>query len=153
MESSGGEDEELIQAVTPAAASKTLPLPQALRELARGLEGTLHVELDIDPAMGRESRRLPDDLSSELMSLVGDVVRALTAAGAEGCRVALNGSDDDVFVSVRATAEQLPDVKQLEPAGAAMEARGGRFTVSAKGNAITVTAEVPVRPVEDAEAA
>jgi hypothetical protein len=138
---------------TPAAPELALPgvpLEPALRALALGIAGTLDLTLELDgavDAVDEDGHALVDEaLRSQLFRIVGDAAHVLAAAGASVGSLQLRRTNGDITLTITGggidtTESVLP--AQISDGGAAIEARGGLFTVSRADDLVAISAEIP----------
>jgi hypothetical protein len=127
-----------------------VPLEPALRALATGIAGTLDLTLEVDgavDAVDEDGRALVDEgLRSQLFRIVGDAAHVLAAAGASVGSLQLRRTNGDITLTITGsgvgTTESVVPA-QISDGGAAIEARGGLFTVSRADDVVAISAEIP----------
>ena len=135
--------------VIPASLVDTTPLAERLVSVAEGIGGfelMVEVAADVDARTLAGEPVLPPPIAAELTDLAQVAATALRDAQARGATVTVQLVDGDVFFSATAQAPGgSVDASAFMALRDAIEARDGFFAISRRGDAVTISAQVPTQ--------
>ncbi len=138
-----------------------LGLPNALRALAKELEGVIDVSLDIGPGAdrvsgGNGSLTVATPLRLVAYRVIRDAIDALAAAGGGACHISLQRGDESISLGLLA---DLPDsdapfdLAALDAGALSLAAYGATLAATAEGGTLNIACSLPAAALPPEERA